>query len=99
MAKNSTFIGPWGQGEKKKGPSVEVGPRPGGEESTRVGSLHLAGGRRAGDEGVVVFDRHEGVAGVLAVERGLAARLLPARHVEALLQLVVRLAHHDVAVE
>lgn len=62
-------------------------------------TLHLAGGGRAGHIGLVVLHGRKGVAGVFGVIGELAARLLPLRDVQALLQLVVALAHFDFAIE
>ena len=46
-----------------------------------------------------MLDRHEGVARALCIVGILAARLFPAVDKEALLQLVIGLAHFDIAVK
>src|SRR6218665_2508422 len=61
--------------------------------------LHLAWGGRAGHIGLEVLQRDEGVAGFFRIDRELAAGLVPLRDEQPLLELVVGLAHLDLAVE
>src|SRR2546427_11606771 len=63
-------------------------------------TLHVAAGRLGCDEGIQHFFRTPADPGVLLVKADmLAVHLLPARHVQHLLQLVVSVAHLDLAVD
>ena len=62
-------------------------------------TLHLAGRGRAGHVGLVVLDRDKGVARAFGVDGVLAASLLPLGNEQTLLELMVGLAHFDLAVE